>query len=291
MSVAGALTPEGTLPDTRLMRIRRPAIHLAILLTLLTLWEVGVRAEWLNPLFFPRPTGIVQSFITIAVTQGSLWPHFAVTMWEVVAGFLAGSILGVGLAIAVGLSPLLLRFLKPYVIVLEATPRIALAPLIIAALGFGWPSKIAIVMLVCFFAPFVNTLTGILQVEAEKLEMFRSLRASRLQTFFKLMLPEALPVILAGLRLALAASLSGALVAEFISANEGMGLLLKRYTAQLNMSSSFATLLTLTAVGFLLFRSMEAADSRIIFWRSAERMERIGARRKAAWQRRRQVRR
>jgi NitT/TauT family transport system permease protein len=267
-------------------RIGRPAIHLALLLALLTLWEVGVRAEWLNPLLFPRPTGIANSFVTITVIQGNLWPNLYVTMWEVFVGFLAGSSLGIGLAIAVGLSPLLTRFLKPYVIILEATPRIALAPLIIAALGFGWESKIAIVMLVCFFAPFVNTLSGMLQVEPEKLEMFRSLRASRLQVFFKLMLPDAMPIILAGLRLALAASLSGALVAEFISANEGMGLLLKRYTASLNMSSSFACLLTLTAIGFLLFRSMEAADARIVFWEHPERVDAVSRRRAAAWRKR-----
>ena len=284
-AVAAAQTGEAIGPAWP-SRLRRPATHLAILATLLALWEIGVRAEWLNPLFFPRPTAIVESFVRITVIQGNLWPNLYVTLWEVFAGFLAGSILGVGLAIAVGLSPLLTRFLKPYVIVLEATPRIALAPLIIAALGFGWASKIAIVMLVCFFAPFVNTLSGMLQVEAEKLEMFRAMRAGRLQIFFKLMLPDALPIILAGLRLALAASLSGALVAEFISANEGMGLLLKRYTASLNMASSFACLLTLTAIGFLLFRSMEALDARIVFWRHPQRADAVGRRRAAAWRKR-----
>lgn len=281
MAVAVAQT-DGT-TDLRIGRLRRAATHLALLLALLALWEAGVRTGALNPLLYPKPSDIVVSFVRITITQGNLWPNLAVTMWEVAAGFVAGSILGVGLAILVGLSPLLMRFLKPYVIVLEATPRIALAPLIIAALGFGWASKIVIVMLVCFFAPFVNTLSGIMAVEAEKLEMFRSLRATRLQTFVKLMLPDALPVILAGLRLALAASLSGALVAEFISSNEGMGLMLKRYTGQLNMASAFATLLTLTAIGFVLFRAMELLDTRIVFWRSPERTTQVAARRKAAF--------
>lgn len=282
MAVAAATT-DGTAAAIPGARLRRPLTHVALLVALLAAWEAGVGSGALNPLFYPRPSDIAVSFWRIAVTQGNLWPNLAVTMWEVAAGFVAGSVLGIGLAILVGLSPLLLRFLKPYVIVLEATPRIALAPLIIAALGFGWLSKIAIVMLVCFFAPFINTLSGIMAVDADKLEMFRALRASRWQIFVKLMLPDALPVILAGLRLALAASLSGALVAEFISANEGMGLMLKRYTAQLAMGSSFATLLTLTAIGFVLFRSMEAFDRRIVFWTSPERTTRVSGRRRAAW--------
>ena len=268
-------------PSRTPARLRRPAIHLALFLTLLMCWEIGARLGVLNPLFLPAPSDILVSFWRITVVQGNLWPNLSVTMWEVLAGFAAGSALGMGLAIVVGLSPLLMRFFKPYVIVVETTPRIALAPLIIAALGFGWASKITIIMLVCFFAPFVNTLSGIKSCDAEKVEMFRSLRATRLQIFVRLILPEASPIILAGLRLAMAAALSGALVAEFISANNGMGVMLKFYTGALNMSSAFATLLTLTLIGFLLFRGMEALDRHVVFWRFPERMNRIGKRRRA----------
>jgi NitT/TauT family transport system permease protein len=104
----------------------------------------------------------------------------------------------------VGMFDRVRRYLKPYIVILEATPRIAIGPIVIAAFGFGWTSKTVIVMLVCFFAPFVNTLNGMASVDDEELAMMRSMRASRWQTFTKLMLPDALPEVTAGLRLAMA---------------------------------------------------------------------------------------
>lgn len=281
-NTVGQQAPGGVLSPgaTRILR------HLAIFGTLVTVWEVSGRAGILDPLVLPQPTAILEAMWRLFVTQGNVWWHLFVTLTEVFAGFAAGSVLGIGLAVMVGLNARVRRFLKPYIIVLEATPRIAVGPLIIAALGFGWTSKIAIVMLVCFFAPFVNTLSGMLNVNEEAHQLFRSLRASKRQIFLKLMLPDAMPVIMAGLRLAMASALSGALVAEFISASEGMGVLLNRYTASLNMASAFGCLLTLTAIGFLIYRTMEAIDNRVVFWRHEDRMTAIGQRRKARWQRR-----
>lgn len=258
----------------------RGTIHTAIFLTLIVVWELGSRAGLINPIMLPPPSGILVSFWRIMFIQGNLWPNLYATMWEVLAGFVAGASLGIALAIPVALSPVVSRLLTPYVVVLEATPRIAMAPLILAALGFGWESKIAIVMLASFFPPFINTVAGILSTDSAKLEMFRSLRASRLQIFTRLTLPDAAPVMLAGLRLGMTSALSGALVAEFISANQGMGVMLKQYTALLNMSSAFAALLTLTAVGLLLFRGMEFLDTRLIFWQSSDGMARVSERRR-----------
>jgi NitT/TauT family transport system permease protein len=183
----------------------------------------------------------------------------------------------------VGFNPTVRRFLQPYVIVLEATPRIAVAPLLIAALGFGAPPKIAIIMLVCFFAPFINTLSGVVNVNEEKLELFRSLGAGKMQTLRKLVLPEAVPVIMAGERLALTAALSGVLVAEFILRDQGIGALILTYTRNLNMASAFACIFTLTIIGFLIFKGMELLDHRIAFWNHSDGMDRMSHKRARAW--------
>ncbi|ETX28105.1 ABC transporter permease [Roseivivax isoporae] len=259
------------------------ARHVAILVTLLAAWEIACRMGWLDPLFFPYPSAILVGFWRLYVTQGNIWPHLGLTMAEVLAGFLAGSALGIALAVCVGLIDRLRRYLKPYVIVLEATPRIAIGPVIIAAFGFGWTSKTAIVMLVCFFAPFVNTLNGMVGVEPEKVSMFRSMGASKLQTFRKLMLPSALPEISAGLRLAMASALGGALVAEFIASNAGLGVLITQYTGTLNMSSAFVCVLTLSALGYFIFRSMEELDRILVFWTDRDRTARVSRRRLASW--------
>ncbi len=268
-------------PNRTLVRV---LAHSAIFFGLLAAWETGSRVGYLDPLFYPRPSDILASFGRIYVTQGNVWWHLYTSLSLVLMGFIGGSALGVTLGGLVGLNPVVRRFLQPYVIVLEATPRIALAPLLIAALGFGAGSKTAIIMLVCFFAPFINTLSGVVNVDEDRLELFRSLGASKMQILRKLVLPDAVPVIMAGERLALTAALSGVLVAEFIQRDKGIGALILTYTRNLNMASAFACIFTLTVVGFLIFRGMELLDHRIAYWNRAADMARVGARRRADWQ-------
>jgi len=266
----------------RTLAVRRAATHGAIFLCLIAGWEIGARAGWLDPLFFPAPSAILASFWRIYVVQMNIWPHLGVSLGLVFAGFAIGSILGVGLGAIVGLNELVRRFLQPYVIVMEATPRIAVAPLIIAAVGFGAQSKIAIIMLVCFFAPFINTLSGVVNVNEERLQLFRSLGASKWQILRKLIMPEAVPVIMAGERLALTAALSGVLVAEFIQRDQGIGALILTYTRNLNMPSAFACIFTLTAIGFAIFKGMEMLDRHVAFWTNEDGLRRVSRARAAA---------
>ncbi len=262
---------------------RRLLTHGGVFFALLLVWEIGSRTGFLDPLFYPRPTDILASFWRIYVTQGNVWFHLYASLGLVFAGFFFGSVMGIGLGALVGFNPLVRRFIKPYVIVLEATPRIAVAPLLIAALGFGAQSKIAIIMLVCFFAPFINTLSGVVNVNEEKMELFKSLGASKMQMLKKLVLPEAVPVIMAGERLALTAALSGVLVAEFIQRDKGIGALILTYTRNLNMASAFACIFTLTIIGFLIFRGMELLDHRIAFWNHEDGLNRNSDKRRARW--------
>ncbi len=261
------------------LKIRRAATHAAIFIVLISLWEFGARTGRLDPLFFPAPSAILGSFWLLYIGQGHIWYHLGVSIGLVLLGFTAGSILGVGLGSIVGLNPLVRRFLQPYVIVLEATPRIAVAPLIIGIVGFGAQSKITIIMLVCFFAPFINTLSGVMNAAPEKYELMRSLGASKGQTLRKLVFPDAIPVIMAGLRLAMTAALSGVLVAEFIQRDQGIGSLILTYTRNLNMASAFACIFSLTVIGFLIFKGMELLDRSVVFWKSEPAMARVSKRR------------
>lgn len=277
-----ALVQNAIIDKERSVRNWRIKLHTSIFITLILLWEIGSRLGWLDPLFYPRPTNIMRSFWLIYVQNANVWYHLYATMSLVFMGWVGGSILGVSLGALVGFNSLLRRFLKPYVIVLEATPRIAVAPLLIAALGFGASSKIAIIILVCFFAPFINTLSGVINVNEERLELFRSMRASKMQVLRKLVLPDAIPIIMAGERLALTAALSGALVAEFIQRDEGIGSLILVYTRNLNMASAFSCIFTLTILGFLIFKGMEKIDHYIAFWKYESGRERVSAKRRNA---------
>lgn len=284
MSVAAV--PRGlveTRGEVRNTGIRRALNHLAIFAILILAWELAVRFGWLDDLTTPLPSGIAVSFFTIYFVQANVWWHLFVTMVEALVGCFIGSTLGIGFAIAAGLSERFRRYIKPYIIVLQVTPRVAITPILIAWLGFGWSPKIAIAALICFFAPFVNTLTGMLNVDEEATEMFRSLGAKKSQIFWKLQLPNSLPIIMAGVKTAISLALAGAIVGEFVSANQGMAVLIHRYTRTLNMASSFAVLLTLTITGFVLYRLAEYTDHRIIFWRDPDRMAAVSKKRAAQW--------
>lgn len=257
------------------------AKHFLIFFILLGLWEIGSRAGWIDDLMYPAPWGIIKQIFFIYFIQQNVWWHLYLTIAEALSGLFVGSLIGIGLATAAALSLRFREYLKPYIIVIEATPRIAVGPLFIAWLGFGFSSKVALASLVCFFGPFVNTLTGLLNVDDEAEEMFRSMRATKWQTFWGLRVPNSATILMAGLKLGCASAFGGALVAEFISANAGMGVLMSRYTYVLNMNGAFATLLSITLFAFILFKIADAVDYYIVFWRSDKLMQRKSVKRKA----------
>jgi NitT/TauT family transport system permease protein len=279
---------EGTPPGAGLRaaawtRTRRVLTHLAIFAAVIGGWEwLGVMGR-LNDLILPAPSAIGYAVVDLYFVTGKIWWHFFVTMFEALAGFAIGAGIGVVLAIVAGLNATFRRYIAPYVVVVQVTPLIAVAPLMIAWLGFGWSSKIGIAALVCFFAPFVNTLTGLLNVDPDAEEMFRSLGASKRQVFFKLMLPSSVPIIMAGLKTAMALALIGAVVGEFISASEGVGILMQRASFALNIAESIAVLLSMALMGVILYAVMEVLDDRIVFWRRDARMQAVSRRRRAAW--------
>jgi NitT/TauT family transport system permease protein len=253
--------------------------HTLIFFVVMFIWEMANRTGFSNPLLLPRPTDIAASIWKIYVTQGNVWYHLWVTFQEAMLGCLIGSVIGIALAVAAVLSDSFRQFLKPYIIIVEATPRIALGPIFVTWFGFGMSSKVALAALVGVFAPFVNTITGLLGVQEESYELFRSLGATRRQVFWRLMIPTALPTMNAGLKLAVGSAFGGALVAEFISAQAGMGILMARYTMSLNMPSAFAGLLSITLYGFLLFRTMEVVDKRVLYWLDDDLMAKKSAQR------------
>jgi NitT/TauT family transport system permease protein len=284
MAVSASSAPAAVALRRENVWLRRVVNHLLIFAVLVVAWEAGSRLGWLDPLTTPRPSHIAASIYTIYVEQKNVYWHFFVTFVEAMAGFVIGSTAGIGLAIVAGLSEPFRRYIQPYILVPQVTPRVALTPILIAWLGFGWSPKIAIAALICFFPPFVNTVTGMLSVDEDAKEMFRSLGATKNQIFWKLQLPSATPIIMAGLKIAMSLALAGAIVGEFLSANQGMAVLIHRYTYSLNMASSFAVLLSLTALGFVLFKVAEFADNRVIFWNHDGRMAEVSRRRAAAWQ-------
>jgi NitT/TauT family transport system permease protein len=221
--------------------------------------------DYVSERILPHPKDIVVSFWEL-IRSDFVWDDIAATAWEAVAGFFLGAALGLALAIPSGLSPTMRQMLGPYAVALQVTPRIAIAPLIIAWAGFGYSSKIWIAAIIAFFPVYVNALTGILTVDEDAREMFRSLGASRWQTFVHLMVPGSLPVLFAGLKTAAGLSLVGAVVGEFISAERGLGVLVQQFSSQLAIADAFAVILMLMLLGLLLYGVMEWLERTTVFW-------------------------
>jgi NitT/TauT family transport system permease protein len=243
-------------------RLWPPLLFLAILIGL---WELALAVDYVSETILPHPKDIVVSFWELAGSE-FVWDDVAATAWEAVAGFLLGAALGLALAIPSGLSPVMRQMLNPYAVALQVTPRIAIAPLIIAWAGFGYNSKIWIAAIIAFFPVYVNALTGILTVDEDAREMFKSLGASRWQTFTHLMVPGSLPIMFAGLKTAAGLALVGAVVGEFISAERGLGVLVQQFSSQLAISDAFAVILMLMFLGLLLYGAMEWLERATVFW-------------------------
>lgn len=242
-----------------------------LFVALVVVWDLLVRFEIVSAFILPAPLDVVNSLVGLLPTS-LLWSNAGVTIYETVMGFLIGAGLAFVLAVLSSLWPYFRRMIYPYMIALQVTPRIAVTPVIIAWLGFGATPKIVIAATICFFPVYLNTLTGMLSVDHEALEMFRSLRASHWQTFTQLMLPAALPITFAGLKTGMTLALIGAIVAEFVSAQAGMGLLIQQFSFQLNMAAAFAVLLMLTMMGLLLYGLMEYLDKQLVFWAHEDRL-------------------
>ncbi|WP_127145578.1 ABC transporter permease [Pelagibacterium montanilacus] len=262
-------------------RLGRFIPHMVLLALVLVFWEVAVARSWVNAFMVPRPTAVFDSFIRLYVTEQTIYRHFAITMTEAVFGFAIGASVGISLAVASAVNETFRRYVSPYAIVLNVTPGLALTPIIIAWFGFGIGSKIALAAVISFFPIFVNTLSGLTNSDPDRNELFRSLGANASQRFWKLQVPSALPITFAGLKIGMTTALIGAVVAEFAQATEGVGVLMQRFSFQLNMASSVAVLLTMSIMGVTLYYAMELLDDRLIFWRKDSGMARVGRRRSA----------
>ena len=174
----------------------------ALLLALLLLgWEAYCRLSGVSALVVPAPSAVLAT-LWQELASGRLWPHIAVTAAEMALGLAAGCAVGFLAGVLLAEVAVLRRLLHPYVIASQVVPKLALAPLFIVWFGFGMTSTVVITALICFFPLLETTLTALDQVDPAKRELFRMLRAGRLQTLVRLKIPAGLPVILAGVRVA-----------------------------------------------------------------------------------------
>ncbi len=230
----------------------------------LLIWQLVVIVSGFPPFILPAPGIVISRWIT-AWSTGIIQPHLVATLGAVASGFLvgAGSALLVGYALA--RSALVERLLSPYLVAAQATPILALAPLIALWFGPGLAGKVLICALIVFFPVAVATMVGIRSVDARLLELGRSLRATRRQVLTTLEIPAALPSILGGMRVGVTLAVVGAVVGEWAGAEKGLGVLINLARGSLfDTPLMFATLLTLALVGIVLYLAVVVVERRLV---------------------------
>jgi len=235
----------------------------------LLVWEAVCRAGWVSRLVLPAPSAIgveLWGALREIVLGGPMRGHTLITLYEILAGFVVGVGLGFVLGVLIAEVATARRILMPYLIALNAAPKIALAPLLLVWFGFGTSSKIVMAALIAFFPLLVNVIAGLASVEPAKLKLMRSLAASRSMTLVKVKLPDAMPTIFAGLKTAIVLAVVGTIVGEFVGAEGGLGFVIRQSEFQLDIALTFAVIVLLSAIGIALFYAIEYLERRALFW-------------------------
>lgn len=212
----------------------------------------------LNALFDPRalPIYLVNAASTLQV---------------VFIGFAIGVGTGVIGALVLARFPTAYAIVFPYVVAIESLPKVAIAPLFVIWFGFGIESKVVVVALLAVFPVLVSTIHGLRNVDPEQVDLFRSAGASEGQIRRKLLIPASLPSLFSGLELAVAASMIGAIVAEFVGAQRGLGVLVLQAQGRMDTAAVFALLIILSTIGILLNVIVRLVRRKVVFWMPGER--------------------
>jgi NitT/TauT family transport system permease protein len=256
-----------TLGSTRVQSI-------LLLLAVLGLWEAGVRMFKVSRMLIPPVSDILvalwRGLAAWPMAKDGFWYHGGITVAEILLGFVIGSGVGLALGIMVSQMPRLEALLDPWVAALQSLPKVAVAPIIVVWLGFGISSKVAIICLLTFFPVLVTSIAGFKAVDPDRIDLLRSLSASRWQIFCKAKFPSALPYIFAGLNMAAAFSVVGAIVGEFVGAQAGLGVLILQMEAQMDTGGSFAVFIVLSVIGIVITALLRRIQQRVLHWMPAD---------------------
>lgn len=264
------MTPPPASPTRPKWRPGTRTVSLALLIALLLIWEVSVRVFHVPKFLIPPVSDIGMALwrglAASPFAKDSLWYHSAITLTEILLGFFAGSAIGLAMGVLISQMPRLEAVLEPYVAALQSLPKVAVAPIIVVWMGFGIGSKVAIICLLTFFPVLVTSIAGFKAVDPDRIDLLRSLSATPWQIFRKAKFPSALPYIFAGLNMAAAFSVVGAIVGEFVGAQAGLGVLILQMEAQMDTGGSFSVFIVLSVIGIVLTAVLRRIQERVLHW-------------------------
>lgn len=273
-SSSSIISEEAIAENARRRRIRRKQIvltsQIATFLFIVISWQIMADYKILDPFFFGSPEGIVlrlYDWTLNGTAYGPLWLQVWITIEEAILGFLLGVVTGIIFGVALAEFPLLSDILGPYIKAINAMPRIVLGSIFVIWLGLGLPSKVVLAAVLVFFVVFFNAFEGVRSVDRNFISNARILGASRIQVVRHVIFPSAMTWIIASLHVALGFSIIGAIVGEFLGAQQGLGLVIA--TAQNNFDSNgvFGAMLIIGIIALGAEGLMAKIEKRLLKWR------------------------
>ena len=238
----------------------------ASVLIFLVIWEAIAATGSIDPLFISSPSRIAGAGYQM-FRSGDIWPHIRVSLYEFVVGFGLAVVTGVPLGMLAGWYGTVFAFTNPFIAGLNATPRVALMPLVVIWLGIGVWSKVAIVFLGAFFPVVFNMMTALRTLDASLVKAARSFGAKDGQVFRTIAMPASVPFLIAGLRLGAGRGLVGIVIGELYAANVGVGYLIALYGSTFQTDKLFVGVMVITALGILLDVVLRSLERRVELWR------------------------
>src|SRR5213596_3134641 len=241
-----------------------------LILILLVLWDLTIRVFRIPPYLIPAPEAVVRQLF---VEWPRLWRESLVTTYATLGGFALSVAFGIPMALMIAYSRTIESFVYPLLVFSQSVPKIAIAPLFVVWFGFGIVPKVIAAFLLGFFPVVVATVQGFKSVEADVIDLARSMGASPLKVFLKFRLPTALPAIFSGLKVSVTLAVVGAVVGEFVGSNAGLGYVLQKANGTFDLPLMFAALVVLSMIAVLMFLVLEFIERTLVPWHASQRID------------------
>ena len=275
MSQTAATVPAGTpTPPSNFARWWQrkgyiTCLKLGAVTVFIAAWQISSAVGWLDPLFASSPSLIVEKLVDM-IADGSIWPHVFASAEIAALGFGLSVAVGVPMGLAMGRSLPLRATLEPFTTALNASPQVAFLPLLIIWLGIGIASKVALVFLGSFIIMVINTEAGVAQVDRRLVETARAFMANERQVMLKVILPSAMPYIIAGMRLGVGRALVMVVVAEIYAATKGLGYLIFQAGGLYDTAQVFVGVVILAGAGVALNTFLRWLERKLAPWQHVQ---------------------
>jgi NitT/TauT family transport system permease protein len=252
----------------RRTRMRNALLPLVSALVGIVLWEAIVRWLAIPGYLLPAPTAVLSAMVE---RWSYLMTNLGYTALAAMSGFFIALVLGVTLGIAIAASPIVDRIIYPWLIIPHAVPKVVVAPLMLVWIGFGLKSGIIFVIFFTFFTIVVNTVMGLKSADPDLLHLVRAMGAGRLRMMLKIKLPNALPNIFTGIKLAATLAPVGAVIGEFVASNRGLGYVLIQAVGSMSTDLAFAAVIIVSSFGVAVWYLAELVEKKCIPWHASQR--------------------